>query len=407
MKPSRRTVLSSAAVIICLAAAFAFNTFQNASHEDYRDSNFAKFWIAGHMVLSGLNPYDPGQWTAQHHLLGAATVPDRIFLYPLPQAFFLVPLALVPAAASFLVWSLVSQFAIAAACYVLFRLDGEIPRPIFFLVLIILLLFFGPVYLGLQIGSIGAIALLTLVASLILLRSQQSLAAGIVLSLLILKPSQGLPLLVLLSAWFLFHRNLRAPVGMLLGGTLLLVMGLLYDPGWVSSFLTNSSDVSSRTLGLQSNVLGLASLVCARGQSCTWVIGGAGILAVLGLGTVLLWRNRSRWTDWQAFNLVIPLGFLASVYSWSYDQLLYLVPMMWIVSRLLKGRGGSWLSLGFLLGADVVAFIALGVQANTRQDVTSIATTLLVLGTFLVLQRKSVSTSAPRTASIDKLSPPA
>lgn len=407
MKPIRRTALSAAAAVVLLAAAFAFNTYQNASHEDYRNSNFAKFWIAGRMILGGLSPYDPAQWAAQHHLLGAATVPDRIFLYPLPQAFFLVPLALLPAAASFLLWSLVSQLIIAAACYLLLRLDGGNPRPAFFLLLTILLLFFGPVYLGLQIGSIGAIALLILVTSLMLLRGRQYFLTGIVLSLLILKPSQGLPLLALLAAWFLFRRNVRAPAGMLLGGVVLLVTGLIYDPDWVSSFLANSRDVSARTLGLQSNVVGFASLACARAQPCSWLVGGAGIIAILALGAVLLWYNRSRWTNWEALNLIILLGFVASAYSWSYDQLLYLVPMMWIVSRLLRVRRGQWLSLGFLLALDVVAFIALGIQATTRQDLASFATTLVVLGMFLALQRGGVSAPAARSASIDKPPSPA
>ncbi|MGZ3391990.1 MAG: hypothetical protein ACXVCF_20670, partial [Isosphaeraceae bacterium] len=115
MKPAllSRKFLTAAAAILFLAAVFTANTLQNASHEDYRDSNFSKFWIAGHMVLRGLNPYDPAPWYDEHVQLGATWIPDHIFLYPLPQAFFLAPLGLLSASQAFLVWSFLSQLVIA------------------------------------------------------------------------------------------------------------------------------------------------------------------------------------------------------------------------------------------------------------------------------------------------------
>src|SRR5512135_1082406 len=137
------TVLATAAVVF-LALVFAYNTLQNASHEDYRNSNFAKFWIAGHMVTQGLNPYDPAQWHEQHVELGAASTPDRIFLYPLPQAFLLVPLAWLPASASILAWSFISQFIIAATCFVLLASAGPGPHRRLFIPLVLFMLWFGP-----------------------------------------------------------------------------------------------------------------------------------------------------------------------------------------------------------------------------------------------------------------------
>ncbi len=382
--PRPSPILATLATAILLAVVFAYNTLQNATHEDYRNSNFSKFWIAGRMIAAGLNPYDPAQWSAEHARLGVTWNPDYIFLYPLPQAFFLVPLGLLPGAQAFLAWSFLSQAIIAAACALLLALAGVLRRRLL-VPLVFFLLFFGPVYLSLQIGSIAVGALAVIVAAILLLERRHDLLAGIVLALLALKPSQGLPLLLLLTLWFVFRRELRPVWGMLIGGLVLLLAGLAYDPHWVGAFLSNSVVVSDRTFGLQSNVFGFADLACGRSGLCVWGLGGSLAVAILALGAYILWRKCRAWSHWQAFSFIIPLGFLTALYLWSYDQLLYVVPVVWIVARLLKGPQPYLRAAVFLVVLDAVAFVALGAQAYTQQDLTSIATTALVLGLFLGL----------------------
>jgi hypothetical protein len=202
MKPSSRPtkikILGATACLIILMTAFIFNSLQNLSHEDYHSSNFLKFWVAGHMILTGQNPYDANQWYEEHLKVGATQVPDKIFLYLLPQAYFLVPLALIPISESFIIWGIISQAIIAATCFILLNQFIKPERNRLFLPLVFFLLFFGPIYLSLQVGSIGAIALAVLMVAVLMLERKKSFLAGIVLSILILKPSQGLPII---SAW--------------------------------------------------------------------------------------------------------------------------------------------------------------------------------------------------------------
>ena len=394
---AQATVLAAAAVVF-LAVVFAYNTLQNAAHEDYRNSNFSKFWIAGHMIVQGLNPYDPTQWYEQHVLLGSTWTPDRIFLYPLPQAFILAPFGLFAAPAAFLGWSFLSQVIIAASSYLLLREAGPGQHRTLFVPLVLCLLFFGPAYLTLQVGSIGAIALAVIVAAILLLKRNCSLLAGLLLSLLILKPSQGLPLLLLIGVWFLLRRNLRAIVGMIAGGLVLLTSGLLYDPQWIQKFLGNSVGVSARTAGIQSNVFSFADLACGSQPSCMWGIGMLAAFIILGLGSFFLWRNRSRWNDWQAFNIIVPLGFLTAPYGWSYDQLLYVIPIVWITVCLMKTSRPYLAAILFLVATEVVAFIALAAQAYTQRDLLSVVTTGLVLGAcawLLVREAVALQTTSP------------
>lgn len=377
-------MLSSAASIVLLAVVFSLNTFQNARHEDYRNSNFAKFWTAGHMILTGLNPYDAAQWHNEQILLGATSVPDKIFLYPLPQAFFLTPLALLPPQTSFVLWGLISQAIIAITCLALLNRFGMAQKRLF-LPLVIFLLFFGPIYLSLQIGSIGVIALAILFVSIILLEQNRSLLTGILLSILILKPSQGLPLLFLTGIWFLFKRDWKAIAGMAAGGLLLLVSGFLYDPLWIQKFLGNSQTVSDRTLGTQSNIYSFSYLACGQNGTCMWILGTISMLLILGLAGCFLWRNRQLLTPWEAMNVILPIGFLSTIYLWAYDQLPYVITIVWIVGTLVERTKGYIYVFIFLIVLDLVSLFALFQQASTHKDLWSLGNTLIVLGMGLGL----------------------
>jgi hypothetical protein len=178
----------------------------------------------------------------------------------------------------------------------------------------------------------------------------------------------------------------------------LLLSGLLYDPQWIPKFLSNSQEVSARTLGAQSTVYGFAYLGCGQNNTCTQVAGTAAALILLALGALYLWRNRIWLSAWEAFSVMVPLGFLSTLYLWSYDQLLYIIPIVWIATTLLA-RTRSYLPVfGFLILIDAVSLIALAVQAATHQDLLSLVTTLLVLGLCLWLQRQAMPSSGRRDA---------
>jgi hypothetical protein len=373
------------AAIVFLATLFYINTRLITSHEDYRNSNFSKFWIAGHMILTGQNPYDPAQWYREHSLLGSTWNPDRIFLYPLPQAFFLAPLALLPPGNSFVVWDFVSQTIIAITCFILLFSTGSIPQKRLFLPTVIILLFFGPTYLSLQVGSIGAIAVLICLAAILLLERQKSILAGAFLTILILKPSQGLPILLLLAVWLAGRRDWKAIMGMVLGGLILLISGLIYDPLWIGKFLDNSQVVSSRTLGVQSNIYSFAYMACNQNTSCMWFAGSLGTLLVLVFGALYLWRNSLHLSAWEAINLIIPLGFTATIYLWSYDQLLYIIPIVWIAAKLVEVTTSYVPAFLFLLILDIVSLVALAVEANTHKDLLAVIPTVIILGLCLIL----------------------
>ncbi len=382
-----------AIVALALLGLIYWKAEQNYIHNDYVNSNFFSFWLSGHMAWNGQSPYDPAQWLAGFDAAGATYRPSRILQYPLPLMYFMAPVGLLPVGQAYFAWQVICQLIIVLCVFLLLR-QARAPAwlvlPIF-----AFLLFFGPVYLSLQVGSVGAIALLAVTLGILLLETGQPLFAGLALSLLVLKPSQALTLLALAGIWFLARRNWRAIGGLVIGGLVLLLVWLVRDPLGISKFRGSSDFLLGRTLGVQSNVFSFAYLTCGHSTSCMWVAGAIAAVLVLALGAAILWRHRTTWTDWQAFNLIIPLGFLTAVYLWAYDQLLYIVPIVWLASRLLPRRRAYILFPLLFVLFDIVAFIALGVQANTKQDLLSIATTLLVLGLLWLLRTPSRVSPSP------------
>ena len=237
-------------IVILLGIIFYLKAMQNYTHQDYANSNFFKIWLAGHMMWTGENPYNSTQWLAEHHAFGVTWQPNETFLYPLPLAFFMAPLGLLPLGQAYIAWQIISQIVIALTVFWLLRHWQRQAQRLLFLPLMIFLLFFGPVYLTLQIGSVGALALAAIGLAILLLEHDQPIWAGIILSLTMLKPPQGLTILILVGIWFLARRDWKAIIGVALGGIILLIAGMIRDPLWLIKFRGASESSLTRRWAL-------------------------------------------------------------------------------------------------------------------------------------------------------------
>ena len=368
-----------ALTVILLGALFSLRAMQNFQHQDYHNSNFFFFWLSGRMVLTGENPYDQTQYLAGHDAFGATWRPNQIFPYPLPLSLFMIPLGLLSLSNAYIAWQFASQIIIAITVLVLLSHWKEPAQRRLLVPMMVFLLFFGPVYLTLQIGAIGAFTLLVVLISLLLFEKEKSLLAGAVLSLTILKPPQGLTILLLAGIWFLARKDWKAILGVAFGGLALLVIGMIQDPLWLIKFRNASQAVMDRTQGIHSNVWAYSYLICKGTSPCSTILGGISALTLLGLGGFFLWKYHARLTAWEAFNLIIPIGFVSTIYLWAYDQILYIIPIVWIVGTLVERKKSYIQTFIFLIMLVLVSLAALALHAYTLKDVWSLGTTIIVL----------------------------
>jgi hypothetical protein len=397
MRPAAQKILGILATLVLVGGMIFLRAKVSYDSFDFQSSNFTFFWLSGRMLLEGENPYDETQYLAGHETYGIKWQPNKIFPYPLPLAVLCVPLGLLSLPAAYIAWQVITLLIVAWTIYALLArwqspAHNRLLVPIF-----TAMFFFGPAYLTLHTGSIGALALLALAGTILLLEKDRPLAAGILLALTMLKPPQGATILLLAGIWFLARRNWKALYGVALGGILLFVIGMIQDPMWLVKFRGASEAVMDRTQGVHSNVWSFAHLACRGASPCWLILGGAFSMGLLGLGGFLLWRKRSQWSDWEAFNFILPLGFISTIYLWAYDQLPYLIPIVWVIGALIYKYKSYLQAFAFLIALELVSFFALVKQAETTKDLWSLGTTILVLGTVLWLSLRPTSTASRDT----------
>lgn len=374
--------------VVLLGALFHLRAQKNLDlrnqFPDHR-SNFFTFWLSGRMTLNGENPYDEKQYLAGHDFYGVTWKPNKIFPYPISLSLFMIPLGALPLFKSYYVWQIVSQIIVALTVFILLDRWKEPAQSRLLIPLMIFFLFFAPIYLTLQIGSIGALTLLFILISLLLFEKGKSLPAGIFLSLTMLKPPQGIPILLLAGVWLLARQDWKALQGIICGGLGILIVGMMQDPLWIFKFREASQAVMERTLGVHSNVWAYSYLICRGTSPCSALLGGGSALTLLGLCGFYLWKNRARLSAWQAFNIIIPVGFVSTVYLWGYDQILYVIPIAWIVGALVEKYKSYIQAFTFLIVIEAVSFAALTLQTYTSNDLWNIGTTLVIIGMVLWL----------------------
>ena len=394
----KNSIQKIAGIIITLSliGGMIFLRTQMSKTFDYQNSNFAFFWLSGRMILEGESPYNETQYLAGHDTYGIKWRPNNIFPYPLPLALIFIPFGLISLANAYILWQIVSLVSIALIIFILLNHWKESAQRRLLIPIFAFMFFFGPLYLTLFTGSIGAIAALVILGAILLFEKDKSLLAGIILSLTILKPPQGLPILLLAGIWFLARRDWKAILGVTIGGISLLLIGMIQDPLWAIKFLGASQAVMDRTQGVHSNVWAFSYLACGGASPCSTLLGGTLGLVLLGLGGFFLWLNQAKVTAWEAFNIIIPIAFVSTIYLWAYDQLTYIIPIVWIVGTLVERTKSYIHAFLFLIVLDVFSFYALVQQAATDKDLWSLGTTVIVLGMALgLLYLKPIDKPSP------------
>ena len=314
---------------------------------DHKNNDYISFHLAGYMILHGEDPYFPEQWVAGHELFDVTWISDQTFSYPLPLALVFVPLGLLPLYQSYIAWTALSLGMILVSVYLLIRTESKRHSWLLIACLCAGLILFRPTILTLVNGQLTALLLLVLTGVLYLWNKNKWEWGALLSSVLILKPNLGAPILLLLGLWMVFEKKYKAVLALLLGGVILLVIGWMMNPAWVQEYLAIGGGKVQDTFGFSPTVWGLGSLVCDFRSPCSPLVGGAGALLLLLAITGLYIRGRLR-TPSTVIALVITTGLLVTPYSWSYDQLLLVIPIMTTALALVdRGKGFLFAALLF------------------------------------------------------------
>ena len=372
-----------AAPVVILMAILLAARIVGAMDYHHNDNDFFTFWLAGHLVAHGGSPYDPAQWLAGYHQFEIGFIPNPAFLYPLPLAMLLTPLGRLPLPAAYVTWVTLSELMILASLAILLRLQTNPRRKLFFIPLLAGIVLFRPTILTLTQGQVSGLFLFALVWIAFLWQKGKWFGGGLLLGLLALKPNLGFIVIILVAIWLVRNKNWKALGGMLLSGICVLVAGLIYNPDWVVQYLQVGSNKLSETFGGSPTVWGLGALISHNQTTATLIIGSlAGLLLLFGFFRASL-PARASLQPLSVLALAVCMTLLVTPYTWTYDQLLLVLPLSTLILTMDRNGVRFPLAASLFLGIDVLVVILLFFDALLQVEILNVLIPLVVFGLCL------------------------
>ena len=382
-------------ILLLLAVLLAVRVV-GAMDYHHNDNDFFTFWLAGHLVAHGGSPYDPAQWLAGYHQFDIGFVPNPAFLYPLPLALLLAPLGLLPVQGAYVVWVTLTELMIVACLTILVRLETNPRRKHFFFPLFAGIVLFRPTILTLTQGQVSGLFLFALVWIAFLWEKGQWFWGGFLLGLLALKPNLGFIVIVLVAIWLLRNNNWPALYGTLACGIFVLLAGLIDNPGWVAQYLHIDTNKLSETFGGSPTVWGMGALISHNQRAATLIIGGAaGLILLFGFFRAIL-ITRAALRPVSVLALAVSVTLLVTPYTWTYDQLLLMLPLTTLILAMDRMGVRFALTASLFLGIDVLAVILLYFDSLLQVEILNVLIPLVVFGLCLHWLGRGGSALIPR-----------
>ena len=382
-------------ILLILIPIFLLVSLSSSNIYDARKQDFAAYWQAGYMVLSGQDIYNSSEWIAERQQRGTALHSEPTFHYPLPFAVLFSPLALFPVESAYTLWLFFGQIAIVTSILIL--LSFYPARTGYFELFTIAGIFlFRPSFSVIFNGQILSLLLIFVCVSILLFHNQDWFWGGFALSLLSLKPSIGLPILALAGLWLLAKKQWPGILGIALGCITLLLAGMLIDPNWPIEYIRVSGDSFSKYFGLHPTMWGVVDKIFIK-DTKSLVAGAVVSLTILVTEVYVLNRRGTHSAPIEAFASILPAGLLIAPYSWSYDQILLAVPLIYLMIRVASSQGNRMAVL-FLFGIVTLSIFLVFAAHGIHHDVWSFLNSFIVWIFVLCLIPRSDQSSRVRLA---------
>lgn len=375
-----------ALLLLILSVLFGAISLWIVRYVDTVDSDFFSFWLAGQVVQQGQSPYDVKVWIEGHQNHHADWISDPTFLYPLPFAIVMVPLSQLALPVAYAIWVSISQWILFGSTIWLLRLFRDKAR-FFILPVFAGLALFRPVFPLLLNGQIASLLLLWVLLSLALFVRQRTFGAGLMLSLVVLKPNLGVPILGLVSLYLLLSRQFRGLLGIGVGLLILLGISLFVQPDWIRAYADVLLYKQTSTFGYTPTLWGLVYFLTGMNRELSLWIGALLCLFVVGVFIVVI---SQRDVDYDGvFSLATSLAVLMTPYLWPYDQILLIIPIIFIMACMAQARWPFLISALFFLIVDVIYWLILWLSLTIeRENFGALIPLVLSVLLFLVLFRK-------------------
>jgi hypothetical protein len=340
-------------------------------YSDVLNGDFFSFWLGGRMIWQGQYPYDQQQWIANHHLFGAEWISDPSFLYPLPLALMFAPLGSLALGHAADIWVILSVLMIIFSAVLLLSLWTSPTKWSLLLPIFAGVFTFRAVLIVLRTAQLGALWLFITALVIWLWKREFWLFGGLLLPLLALKPSLGLPILGLTTVWLFATRSKAALLGMVISSLGLVLIGQLINPAWIKDYLAIGVGKLARDFGYYPNLWGFLLKIFHQDMIRVLNIGIS--ISVLIIAALLIGFVNWRYSlDVEhVMSLIVPVSLLLTPYLWAYDQILLLLPILVVMGQLNLRKFPYLIVASFPICMSVLSLLFLFLAIKLGNDVWS------------------------------------
>ncbi len=326
--------------------------------------DFAEYWAACRVFLSGGNPYDPAMLLKEQRLIGWMEK-DPIMMWNPPWAIpILIPLSFLGYWPSRGLWLLVSCILLWVACDWFWRLcGGSASRrwlswlaPAFFL----------PAALTLFLGQITVLVLSGMAGFLWALKKKRMFLAGIFTILISIKPHLLFLFWVFLVLWILKERYWKVLAGALLSLACASILVISVNPRIFLDYMTSMLSKSGPQIW-STPTWGVAFLMVFPNAS-TWI---RYLPSAIGmLVSIYLWYSWKCIMDWQQrLPIILLLSVTTCAFTWTFDWVVLLPVVILFLCWFEKQPSRYWWLVAGVLAMQPLLVIS---QATTHTNFYSI-----------------------------------
>jgi hypothetical protein len=275
--------------------------------------DYVEYWSAGKINLAGGNPYSKDEMIIIENQLGWS-YPDVLMMWNPPWILTVaMPLSLINYPASRMIWFLLELFLLVYSTDMLWKVYSGSPSKRW--IAWITTLCFGPTLHALKTGQITPFILLGSVGFLFFLQKKKPFWAGVMASLIFLKPHLLYLLIITIILWSVRTKNWKILIGMMSGIIIPLLIASLPNLHLIEQYIYAikfypPENWQTATLGTPLRYLFGQELFFLQFTS-----------SVIGFTWLLIyWMiNHKKW-DWSTtFPLIIVVSTATAAYGWTHD----------------------------------------------------------------------------------------
>jgi hypothetical protein len=128
--------------------------------------------------------------------------------------------------------------------------------------------------------------------------------------------------------------------------------------------------------GMHPTLWGAVNKILGRNEM-GFVIIALCIAIVVCTQVYLFWKNKTRMNSFSAFASILPAALLVAPYSWNYEQVFLIIPIVFLLIQFAM-RYGTGRAILFMLGVVTLAFAMVAVAYRAQHDVWSVFNTFFI-----------------------------